>query len=80
MIQHFLREKRFSNIDTGLSSYFFFDTQVTRQSAAIDKAEKDQKTSDAVCPDSEDAAKIHDTFSANHEGIQIHCGNCTCSI
>lgn len=70
MIQHFLREKRFSNIGTGLSSYFF-DTQVTRQSAAIDKAEKDQKTSSAVCPDSEDAAKVHDTFSANHEGIQI---------
>ncbi|XP_058230597.1 ankyrin repeat domain-containing protein 31 [Hemibagrus wyckioides] len=51
------------NVEKLLRQYAAKACRVTRQSAAIDKAEKDQKTSDAerssaVCPD---------TFSANHE-------------
>lgn len=55
---------------------FFCGTQRTRQSAAFDEAEKDQQTSEAeVCPDSEDAAKVDGSSSANPEGMQIQCGN-----
>ncbi|KAK3538560.1 hypothetical protein QTP86_006652 [Hemibagrus guttatus] len=62
------------NIEKLLRQYPAKACRVTRQSAAKDEAEKDQKTSEAehspaVCPDSEDAAKVHDTFSANHEGV-----------
>lgn len=59
---------------------FFCATQRTRQSAAIDEAEKDQQASEAevcpaVCPDSEDTTEVHDTSSAKAEGMQIQCGN-----
>lgn len=46
----------------------------------MDKPQKDQKISEtevclAVCPDSEETVRIHDTSPANPEGMQIQFGN-----
>ncbi|MCJ8746817.1 hypothetical protein PDJAM_G00146200 [Pangasius djambal] len=61
-----------SNVEKLLRRYAAKARRRTRQSAAIDEAEKDQQTSKAelcpaVCPNSEDATKVHDTSSANPE-------------
>ncbi|KAB5528448.1 hypothetical protein PHYPO_G00140320 [Pangasianodon hypophthalmus] len=61
-----------SNIEKLLRRYAAKACRRTRQSAAIDESEKDQQTSKAelcpaVCPNSEDAAKVHDTSSSNPE-------------
>ncbi|XP_017306776.1 ankyrin repeat domain-containing protein 31 isoform X2 [Ictalurus punctatus] len=60
------------NIETLLRRYAAKGCRRTRQSAAIDEAEKDQQASEAevypaVCPDSEDTTKVHDTSSAKAE-------------
>ncbi|KAF4074521.1 hypothetical protein AMELA_G00240280 [Ameiurus melas] len=60
------------NIEKLLRRYAAKGCRRTRQTAAINEAEKDQQASEAedcpaICPDSEDTTEVHDTSSANAE-------------